>query len=384
MKRLFILNLLGVFVLNSFAQPIPPQSIEDSVIGWMKVYNFKGAKEPLKVDNKLYSAAQLSICDSFANWMQASYIPKGGLGEVRKAVSTKLGLYNQNTAALPQSYGAYTKTYIELKYNSSHKMEPFTNSHLLWRLMANGFYGSPADALCTPGQYYFTLPSFTEQGYSGGLDKLYDLSEHPVLKRFPAYFQRNSVTGNEKMLLLSKENKSPFIKITKGEYLQITEAAITRLYEKEKKRIYETEKGRQRNIDYFMKYLDEKNAKRITCLKNNKEKYKDRLHEAAEIFTTEPDAMLENYPDVFEGNGGSSLKLPVYKIDPVIAGLCKSDRPQWILVSWTASINDPVGKQLHEAVVNTFNFDYVYNFFFDPERVRGKLYKPLSSPVLIP
>ena len=380
-KGKYLLPVLWCILNTSFAQPIPPQSIEDSVIGWMKVYHFKGVKQPLKVDDKLYSAAQLSICDSFVNWIQASYIPKGGLGDVKKALSEKLNLYNQHTAALPQSYGAFVKTYIELKYNINHKPEPFTNSHLRWSIMANAIYGLPADALCTPGQYYFTLPSFTEQGYSEELEKLYDLSEHPVLKRFPAYYQRNSKTGNEKTLLLSKDNKSPFIKITKGEYLQAIESAIIRLYEKEKTKIHETEKGRQRNIDYFMKYLDEKNDKRIACLKNNKEKYKDRLHEAAEIFTIEPDPMLENYPDVFEGNGGMRLKLPVYKIDPAIAALCKSDQPQWILVSWTADNSDPVGKQLYEAVVNNFNFDYLYNFFFNPEKVKGQPYKPLRSPM---
>jgi hypothetical protein len=112
---------------EAFTQPIPPQSIEDSVLGWMKIYNFKGVKTGMKVDNKVYSANQISICDSFANWMQASYIPKGGLGDVKKAVSEKLGLYNQYTAPLPQSYGSYSKTYVFLKYNSSRKMVPENN-----------------------------------------------------------------------------------------------------------------------------------------------------------------------------------------------------------------------------------------------------------------
>ena len=50
---------------------------------------------------------------------------------------------------------------------------------------------------------------------------------------------------------------------------------------KEKKSIYEKEKGKQRNIDYFMKYLDENNEKRMATLKINKERYKDRLQEVA-------------------------------------------------------------------------------------------------------
>jgi len=362
------------------AQEIPRQDIENSIIGWMKVYDFKGAEKPLKVDDKVYSANQLSICDSITRWIQSSYIPKGGLGEVKKSVSEKLGLYNQNNAALPQSYGAYAKIYTDLKYNSSQKMEPLTNTHLLWSIMANQSIGTPADALCTPTQYYFTLPSFNEQGFADETDKIYDLSNHPVIKHYPTFLQRNSAIGNQRTVMLFKDNKLPFIKITKGEYLQIVEDAVTRLYEKEKKKIYENKSNSQKNIDYFMSYLNDKNNKRIECLNKNKEKYKNRLQETAEIFTTQPTVMLENYPDVFEGTGGSRIQLPVYKIDPAIAQRCKTDKPQWIVISWTTFINDATGKYFYESVLNNFNFDYVYNFFFDPEKVKGQPYKPLRSP----
>jgi hypothetical protein len=381
MKKVFLSCICTLFIITAFAQPIPPQSIEDSILGWMKVYHFRGATKGIKVDDKVYSAHQLSICDSFANWMQASYMPKGGLGDIKRSVSEKLGLYNQDDAALPQAYGAYTKTYLELKYNSSNKMEPLTNSHELWSIMANAPVGIPAAALCTPAQYYFTLPSFAEQGYDGEMPKLYELTTHPNTKKYFTYFRRNSAIGNEKTVLLYKENTSPFIKVTKGEYLQVVEAAITRLYEKEKKSINEKEKNNQRNINYFMKYLDEKHAKRMATLKINKEKYKDQLQETAKIFTDQPDVLLENYPDVFQGSGAANLKLPVYKIDPVIAERCKKDQPQWIRITWHGDINHPVGKHQHESIINNFNFDYVYNFFFDSEKVKHQSYKPLHSPV---
>jgi hypothetical protein len=37
---------------------------------------------------------------------------------------------------------------------------------------------------------------------------------------------------------------------------------------------------------------------------------------------------------------------------------------------------------MHESIINNFNFDYVYNFFFAPEKVKGQPYKPRHSPVL--
>jgi hypothetical protein len=50
------------------------------------------------------------------------------------------------------------------------------------------------------------------------------------------------------------------------------------------------------------------------------------------------------------------------------------------LVSWWWSPQDAVEKYMHESIINNFNFDYVYNFFFDPEKVKGQHYKPLRSP----
>jgi hypothetical protein len=40
----------------------------------------------------------------------------------------------------------------------------------------------------------------------------------------------------------------------------------------------------------------------------------------------------------------------------------------------------PYFVHLHESIINNFNFDYVYNYFFDPEKVKGQPYKPLRSP----
>ena len=51
--------------------------------------------------------------------------------------------------------------------------------------------------------------------------------------------------------------------------------------------------------------------------------------------------------------------------------------PQWIVVSWTGQLNEPVVKHLHDAVLTQFNFEYIYNRYFDPEKVKGLPYTPL-------
>jgi len=385
-------KIAGIFIFVAvaacmYAQPVPPKSIEDSIIGWIKVYKYKGIKEPMQVDGKLYSAAQLSVCDTLANWIQASYLPKGGLGDVKKSVSEKLGLYNRHTAAKPQSYGAYAKTYIELKYNSSHKMEPFTNSHVTWSVFANDVPGDwPVRDICTPTQYYFTIPTADTEADNEEIRKLLDLTGETNIRPYITFWVKNmGYGGGREYVLLCKDNKSPFTALTKGEYLQAWETAIPRYYEAEKKKIIEAEQGDQQRIAVSVKQLDEKIERIRSGLKDNNEKYINRLDEQA-LVTSQPSINDLTYGGDLFSNGyltdaeSTTGRIPVYRIDSVMAELCKQDKPQWILVNWDYYPGDPVEKHQHDAIINNFNFEYVYNFFFAPEKVKGQQYKPLRSP----
>jgi len=387
MKKVLTFFACFISLTTCFAQEINRRDLEDSVIGWIKVYNFKGAKQPMTVDGKVYSVAQMSICDSLANWIQASYIPKGGLGDVIKSVTGKLGLYNKNDSSLPQSYGAYAKTYFFLKYNSNGKLTPATNHSVDWGVMANGVPGWEVRDISTPTQYYFTMPSFENSSDPEQTRKRQDLSDVESLKPYTTFWVRDiEVGGGSEYVLMSKDNKFPFIKLTKGEYLQLLEEAIPRFHAVEKKKIYEQNQNNQKSIDYFMKYLDEKIERFKTGLKQNREKYKNRMDEVA-LTTAQPTLYeLENGRDVFSSGyltdkESTSGRVPVYKIDPAMSALCKKDNPQWILMSWWWSPNDPVERHMHESIINNFNFKYVYDFFFDPQKVKGQAYKPVRSPL---
>lgn len=113
----------------------------------------------------------------------------------------------------------------------------------------------------TPERKYFTLPTFVQQGYSDELEKAVDLSRHPFLGQFPAWCQRNSVNGNRKFVLLSKDRHLPFVTLTKGEYPDAIGVALTRFYDAEKKRIAEAEQGDPQRIAQWMKPHEEKFAR---------------------------------------------------------------------------------------------------------------------------
>jgi hypothetical protein len=384
-----IIILFCAFFLSAasaFGQFIPRQSFEDRMLGWMKVYHFKGAKEPMKVDHRLYSVAQLSICDSFTNWIQASYIPKGGLGDVKRVASEKIGLYNKNTAALPQSYGASALTYYYLKYNAQRKFVLETNHHVEFAVIANNVPGWEIRDISTPTQYYFTMPSYSESNDGEKMKKQYDLSNSPNLKPYINFWVKSIETGGgTTYVLLSRNNRSPFIQLTKGEYLQLLEAALPGFFEQERKKVDQQFGSHKGAHNEALKYLEAKKDRFYTGLKNNKNKYKDRLAEPA-LTNAQPTLYDLEFRDVFSNGAVTDPestvgRVPVYKVDPAMAELCKKDKPQWILISWWWSPNDPLEKHMHESIINNFNFDYVYKFFFDPEKVKGVAYKPLRTPL---
>ena len=370
-RRATLIGSLTIALLVPLlAQPIPPASIADKEMGWLKVYAFKEQSEPLKVDTRVYTAAQRTIAVDLANWMQASYSPIGGLGDVVRT-------FPGTGPAVPQSYGVVGKIYTELKYGPNRKLEFYSASHYSWDVMVNGSFGLAADAISTPERYYFTIPTMAQQGYSEEIQKAVDLSGHPFLGQFPARLASYSNNGTRTAVLLSKDRRLPFVKLTRGEYLDAVGVAITRTYELDKKKLAEAEQGDQQRIARWITPIEERTAKRREVLEGNRARYKSRLQEVAEISTLQPDIKLEYFPDVFEGNGSSRMRLPVYAIDAATLERCKSGPPQWIVVSWSAELRNPVSKHLYDAVVNQFNIEYIYNRYFDPEKVKGLPYTPL-------
>jgi hypothetical protein len=189
------------------------------------------------------------------------------------------------------------------------------------------------------------------------------------------------------VVLLCKNNQLPFLRVSIGELLQQTGEMIRVKHEAEKKKIIEKAQGNQRDIDYFTKYEDEKFEKAKASLTKLLEKYKTRLVELAALPSNYDYIDMVNGYDMFtrskieESPYSIPQVYPVYKLAANTYELCKKDQPQWILVTWSWFTGDVGELYMHESVINNFNFDYVYNFFFEPEKIKGQPYRPLRSPV---
>src|SRR5690606_38142438 len=81
------------------------------------------------------------------------------------------------------------------------------------------------------------------------------------------------------------------------------------------------------------------------------------------------------------GKEGSYPAFPVQRLRKGTRELSKTGGPQWVVIRWTTGMpNQAFNVHLHESILNNFNFDFVHDYFFQPENVKGQVYKPLRSP----
>ena len=327
MKSVFVLvGAIATLVTVSapMARWIPRAEADDRVFGWMKVYNLGSATKPLTVDHRVYSTAHLTVANNLRNWIQQSYVPVGGLGDVLQWVSDKMSPYNQDTKSLPPTYGAYAKIYTDLKPGVGGKIEPATNGHYFWSIRVNAVYGEPANSSSARRSSTTSRSRRWTNGRIDGaeLEKAADLSQHPVLGRFPCVLY-----DGRKFVVLARGNRLPFVKLTKGEYLDALGAAIAVPVRARTHPNHGSEAGRQgpdrsghgvpwtsgrRSVSRHSRSIA--SDTRAACRKSRRSPTSNRTSSS------------RTSPDVFLGSGGSRIHIPVYKVDPALAELAQDGR----------------------------------------------------------
>ena len=386
MKKILFITLVAIN-LTSYAQiyrdriGFDLESIADIDIGWMTIRNHTTAPKGKQLGDRIYSAKQIGYSQLLVEWMQQSYLPKGCLGDATyyqnyipkfSPTNSLLGnAINTHRGALPHLYGAQSKIYMFLKKDAQGKFVPQNSLGDYWHIEANGLekISNPVSFISSAEEYYFILPDFknSAKGYDPGDKAMSNLSGFDVHKNIARY-KHFYIPNTSYVVIMSKEKDLPFDKVTIGEFL--TEA---------EKQFPVWQKINPVSAEKFS--TAQKNLARL------KEKYKSKWNDIAELQIAKTQIDLydfvratEDYDDMFDNNGNST-SFPILKVNEKAQELCKSDQPQWLVIRWNLGIqNQRYSKHLHESIINNFNFDYVYNFLFDPEKVKGQPYKPLRSP----
>jgi hypothetical protein len=393
MKKIILITLVAVSI-TSQAQPVyvdrigfKLESIADIDIGWMTIRKHTTAPQGKQLGDRIYSAKQIGYSQKFVEWMQESYLPKGCLGDATyyqnaipkfSGTNSRLGnAINQHGHALPHMYGAQSKMYMFLKKDAQGKFIPQNNLSDDWRIEANGLesISNPVSFISSTEEYYFVLPDFSgnSKGYNAddiAASGLMGFTNHKNLSAYKHFY----IPHNCYVVIMTKDKELPFEKVTIGEFFTQVEKQLP---------VWQ-------NIEPVSAENFSKAQKNLARLK---EKYKSKWNSIAEMKLSRTQVTLqtfvnatEGYDDMFDtkdiyGKEGTEATFPILKVKQATRELCKTDQPQWLVIRWDLGMErQPYFLHLHESILNNFNFDYVYNFFFDPEKVKGQPYKPLRSP----
>lgn len=399
MKNILVITLLAI-AITSPAQPVYEanfgfklETIADLDIGWMEIHKYTPSKGK-QLGNRTYGAKQIGYSQQWVEWMQQSYLPKGCLGEAGyfqnempkfSGTNSRLGnVINQHLAALPQTYGSYSKMYISLKKDAQGKFVPQFNFAEYWYVEANQLQdiSKPLSFISSSDDYFFVLPDFKNQsnGYEAddkAASNLKGFNNHINIKRFKHFYVPPKTLYDNPIyvVVMTKDNKElPFEKITIGEFFMEAE-----------KQFPGWQKIESIPTDSYAEA--KKNLARL------KEKYRNKWDDIAEIQLSRTDISLFTFVNATEGNRdmfdnmdingkeGTNPTFPIQRVKRSTLELCKTDQPQWLIVRWTLGMpNQAFNIHLHESILNNFNFDYLYNYVFSPEKVKGQPYTPLRSP----
>jgi hypothetical protein len=367
------------------------EQLQNIEIGWwggLKKYD----KPPLakKQNGRTYSVKQISYSQKFIEWMQASYSPKGCLGDFGLYQNTGVDKYRnfgKLTAyypeALPQLYGAHTKTYMFLKKDATGKFSPSMNFAEYWHIGANqlDYISQAINCLSSPAEHYFIMPRYEKnnENYFAQFDEdvsFLNFNNHPNLQPYQHYYIPPKLIGDNcwYVVLLTKNNSPlPVENITIGHFFERIEKNLPELF-------------RTYYLDGYGKVNAPQGAweNAVTNLKALKANYQTswnnevRLRENTQIsFIDILNARNGTFHNIDHAAGHEYLTFPILRLNKGVLEKCKTDEPQWIAIRWNLGMKEKLfNVHMMESILNNFNFKYVYDYFYGVTKPNTP-YKPL-------
>lgn len=370
--KLFVIAtaLLFTFALPAFAQLTHEQRIQDSVIGWWDNNKFDNA---LKPTTDPLQKKRVDITTLFTDWVKKSYTPVGGLGTVTRI---------NNSTSFGVKFLVWNVSHDKEWTDTKGRFKPIAEENTpfgLWCNLIPACYKVPF--LNYDGANYFVWPT---DGYGSTAENKADLD----LKKFNNISKFYTRNNESQIVILAPGNKMPFVEVTIGEYLNGALANIDKELQKKKNDILDANRGTdastvKRREDFYA-YQDAAFDRTRKGIRKWLDLYKNRLNEPALVNHLQP-TINDFYGDIDPFRKSISDPVhPVYKIPKDVIEKCKTDKPQWI-AAYCYYENKERGNQLYEmyrSFTEHINYEYIYNYFFEPEKVKGKPYTAANEAQL--
>lgn len=377
MRPIFIYILSLAFSGLVSAQRTKNAMLEDSILAWKPMPALVPSKYPWAI-----SPAQQKLPALFFDWIKKSH-------QLIGAVNKSYAFAEPNNKDEVSSYSVGADAAVwKAEWDKTGKIvinQP--HSHAPVNILTNYIIDAEKIPLLTiPGRPVFFRRSqdpektFADWDYGNRLIKQFQLEKHPQIGKYILQYYGCVAEMCQPMVAvyLAPNNKLPIRQLTRGEVLDMSEAAIPG----EIKRLLGDP------ITVNNNYLKEKYAARKNELetieapkwKMNIEKlrkqYSNSLNEPAFIRDINGIQMsnFKNGDDIFETS--NTRKFAVYTYEDGVMENSKKDKPLWICINWMPVVetSDVYTRELHRSMTNYFNFDYVYDYFFNPEKVKGQAY----------
>lgn len=352
------------------------KELEQMNIGWthMMSPNGNAVGKNTVIQGRTYTAYQIGLIDTFTNWIKKSYVPVGGLAQPGRYTIPDC---KTKCPHIPYGTGISMQLWAPCYDNSGVKIiKAQPASHKDIHIYANNLPGmEPAvDWFNTDKQYLFTLyykPDMTlllNEDNVAMQPKIKEISKN--LNLDDNYFIYYTGGGWQVNVVLTPLQKIPLVQLTKGEVLEEGLKAL--------------ERAKTAN-----KLTDNQYQRYTEGIETLKKKHAKTLSEPA--FIKNPQLSIYDFDsttaDLFEKEMDNRYMFPVYKFDETAIADSKKDKPLWITISFPYGNNEnsythTVDREMFNAMLYNFNYQYVYDYFFNLEKVKGKNYEIRNPEIL--
>lgn len=389
MKKYIALICLLLIAISSPAQQTKNSMLQDSVFTWNGIPKLKTADYP-----RPFTPRQLEYPGLFAQWLQQSYTPIGALD-----FSLAVAEPNQTDEVQPYGTGLKAAMWSPMWDRSGTKVVKTAHSEYSVFVVTNVIIDAePIPMLSNPGRSVFVRRSpDVEKAFMGSSERMnqfvkqFKLEDHPQIGKYSFQYFGCDGDGCQPLVAvyLAPGNKLPIRQLSRGEVLDMSEQAIPAEALAAREKIKKENSYRMDEQEKWLKHFEDETLPRWKAnIQKLRDKYSQSLNEPAEMKTNSGIRMINFYngDDLFDTEDAIRLKSNTYGIYTYEDGVLeksKQDQPLWICISWNpADIqNPPYLREIHRSMVTHFNFDYAYDYFFDPEKVKNKPYTASNETI---
>lgn len=378
MKKISLFIGIIWCAFNLKAQRSNNDKLQDSLFTWGPLQPIMPEKYP-----RTFTPEQKKQPELFYQWLRKSYTLLGALNTDK---SMAIAEPNHKDEVSPYMVGIFAPTYIPEWDKAGKKVVRQPHSENPIRITTNFIIDAQHIPLLTaPGRAVFMRRSADmektfNKPYLKSLIKEFKLQEHPQISKYliQYYGCEGDMCQPNVAVYLTPNGRLPIRQLTRGEVLSMAEQAIPVEAEKARKKIKSENSYR---MDQQEKWLKDFEDNKLTRWKNNIEKlrlkYAGKLNVVAEIKNPNGVEIINffNGEDIFETKINAST-YEIFTYEDGVLEKSKQDKPLWVCISWTPANQDRQfqPKELHRNMLSHFNFDYVYDYFYNPLKVKDITY----------